>query len=42
VPAAADDAILEACRLEVQTGLEKVTGRAYDIVDRKDRHAGRS
>jgi lysophospholipid acyltransferase (LPLAT)-like uncharacterized protein len=42
VPPDADDAVMEQCRLMVQQRLGEVTDRAYEIVDRKDRHAGRS
>ncbi len=41
VPSEADDAMLERCRLEVEQELQRVTKRAYVIVDRKDRHADR-
>jgi lysophospholipid acyltransferase (LPLAT)-like uncharacterized protein len=41
VPADADDAELERCRLALQNILTEATERAYDIVDRKDRHAER-
>lgn len=41
VPAGADDAKLEECRAAVERGLGEVTQRAYQIVDRKDRHGGR-
>ena len=36
VPAEADDAALEAKRLEVEHGLNRVTERAYAIVDKRD------
>jgi lysophospholipid acyltransferase (LPLAT)-like uncharacterized protein len=42
VPANADEAEMERCRLAVQRGLEAATERAYEIVDRKDRHANRT
>jgi lysophospholipid acyltransferase (LPLAT)-like uncharacterized protein len=42
VPADADEALLEACRAAVERRLEEVTARAYEIVDRKDRHADRA
>jgi lysophospholipid acyltransferase (LPLAT)-like uncharacterized protein len=42
VPADADEALLEACRATVERRLEEVTARAYEIVDRKDRHADRA
>jgi lysophospholipid acyltransferase (LPLAT)-like uncharacterized protein len=42
VPADADDATMEQCRATVQQRLSQVTDRAYQIVDRKDRHAGLS
>jgi lysophospholipid acyltransferase (LPLAT)-like uncharacterized protein len=42
VPANADDAGMELCRTAVQRGLETVTARAYELVDRKVRHADRS
>lgn len=38
VPSDADDAMLERCRVEVEQGLRRMTERAYEIVDRKDRH----
>jgi lysophospholipid acyltransferase (LPLAT)-like uncharacterized protein len=41
VPAQADDAVMEQCREAVERGLGEVTRRAYEIVDRKDRHADR-
>jgi lysophospholipid acyltransferase (LPLAT)-like uncharacterized protein len=41
VPADADEAIVEQCRALVQQRLGQVTERAYEIVDRKDRHADR-
>jgi lysophospholipid acyltransferase (LPLAT)-like uncharacterized protein len=41
VPAAADDAALEHYRTAVERGLAEATRRAYEIVDRKDRHADR-
>jgi lysophospholipid acyltransferase (LPLAT)-like uncharacterized protein len=41
VPADADDAGLEACRVALQSRLAAVTERAYEIVDRKDCHADR-
>jgi lysophospholipid acyltransferase (LPLAT)-like uncharacterized protein len=40
VPPDADDATIEQCRVTVQQRLSQVTDRAYEIVDRKDRHAG--
>ena len=40
VPAGADEAMLETCRSEVQQRLDSVTVRAYEIVDRKERHVG--
>jgi len=40
VPAGADEAMLETCRSEVQRRLDSVTVRAYEIVDRKERHVG--
>jgi lysophospholipid acyltransferase (LPLAT)-like uncharacterized protein len=40
VPAGADEAMLETCRSEVQRRLDSVTARAYEIVDRKERHVG--
>jgi lysophospholipid acyltransferase (LPLAT)-like uncharacterized protein len=39
VPPDADDAEMEACRATVERRLAHVTERAYDIVDRKVRHA---
>jgi lysophospholipid acyltransferase (LPLAT)-like uncharacterized protein len=39
VPPEADDATLEQCRVMVEHRLRQVTDRAYEIVDRKDRHA---
>jgi lysophospholipid acyltransferase (LPLAT)-like uncharacterized protein len=39
VPADADDAKLEECRLALEQRLGQVTKRAYEIADRKDRHA---
>jgi len=39
VPADADDAMMEQCRVMVEQRLGQVTERAYRIVDRKDRHA---
>jgi lysophospholipid acyltransferase (LPLAT)-like uncharacterized protein len=39
VPGDADDAMLERYRVEVEQGLRTTTERAYEIVDRKDRHA---
>lgn len=39
VPPAADDAALALSRAAVERGLGMVTRRAYEIVDRKDRHA---
>jgi lysophospholipid acyltransferase (LPLAT)-like uncharacterized protein len=41
VPVDADDAMMEQCRAAVQQRLVEVTARAYEIVDRKDRHADR-
>jgi lysophospholipid acyltransferase (LPLAT)-like uncharacterized protein len=41
VPADADEAMMEQCRATVQQRLVQVTERAYEIVDRKDRHADR-
>ena len=41
VPADADDAMMERCRIMVEQRLSQVTERAYEIVDRKDRHADR-
>jgi hypothetical protein len=38
VPADADDATMEQCRVLVERRLSQVTDRAYEIVDRKDRH----
>jgi lysophospholipid acyltransferase (LPLAT)-like uncharacterized protein len=35
VPRDADDAVIEACRLEVETRLNAATARAYAIVDRR-------
>ena len=40
VPPDADDATMEQCRVMLEQGLRQVTDRAYEIVDRKDRHAG--
>ncbi|HMA71333.1 MAG TPA: lysophospholipid acyltransferase family protein [Xanthobacteraceae bacterium] len=42
VPADADDAMMEQCRAMLERGLSQVTDRAYEIVDRKDRHAASS
>ena len=42
VPPEADDATMEQCRVTVQQRLSQVTDRAYEIVDRKDRHGGLS
>jgi len=39
VPVDADDATMEECRVLVEQRLTEVTDRAYEIVDRKDRHA---
>jgi lysophospholipid acyltransferase (LPLAT)-like uncharacterized protein len=39
VPADADDAMMEHCRALVEQRLTQATARAYEIVDRKDRHA---
>jgi lysophospholipid acyltransferase (LPLAT)-like uncharacterized protein len=39
VPPDADDAMMEQCRVMVEKRLGQVTDRAYEIVDRKDRHA---
>ena len=36
VPAEADDDGLEACRLEVENGLNAATRHAYDLVGRSD------
>jgi hypothetical protein len=41
VPPDADDATMEQCRVMVERRLSQATDRAYDIVDRKDRHAGK-
>ncbi len=41
VPPDADDATMEQCRAMVERRLSQVTDRAYEIVDRKDRHAGK-
>ena len=41
VAADADDAMMEQCRTMVERRLVQVTDRAYEIVDRKDHHAGR-
>jgi lysophospholipid acyltransferase (LPLAT)-like uncharacterized protein len=41
VPADADEAMLETCRVAVEQALKQVTARAYAIVDRKDLHAGK-
>jgi lysophospholipid acyltransferase (LPLAT)-like uncharacterized protein len=38
VPGEADEVGLEKCRAEVEQELKRVTARAYEIVDRKDRH----
>jgi lysophospholipid acyltransferase (LPLAT)-like uncharacterized protein len=38
VPNDADEAMLEQCRLAVEQGLQRVTARAYAIVDGKVRH----
>jgi lysophospholipid acyltransferase (LPLAT)-like uncharacterized protein len=40
VPADADDATMERCRLLVEQGLIRVHDRAYEIVDHKKRHGG--
>jgi lysophospholipid acyltransferase (LPLAT)-like uncharacterized protein len=40
VPPDADDATMEKCRLLVEQSLTQVHDRAYEIVDRKKRHAG--
>jgi lysophospholipid acyltransferase (LPLAT)-like uncharacterized protein len=40
VPPDADDATMERCRATVEKQLSQVTDRAYEIVDRKHRHAG--
>ncbi len=42
VPPSADDTIMEQCRALVQQRLKEVHDRAYEIVDRKDRYAGRT
>jgi lysophospholipid acyltransferase (LPLAT)-like uncharacterized protein len=39
VPADADDAMMKQCRAALEQRLGQVTERAYEIVDRKDRHA---
>jgi lysophospholipid acyltransferase (LPLAT)-like uncharacterized protein len=39
VPADADDTMMERCRTVVEQRLSRATERAYEIVDRKDRHA---
>jgi lysophospholipid acyltransferase (LPLAT)-like uncharacterized protein len=39
VPADADDAMMEQCRVMMEQRLGQVTERAYEIVDRKERHA---
>lgn len=41
VPPDADDVMMEQCRAMVEQRLSEVTDRAYEIVDRKDRHAAR-
>jgi len=41
VAADADDAGMERCRAVLQSRLAEVTESAYEIVDRKDRHADR-
>jgi len=41
VPADADDTMMEQCRAMVEQRLTRTTDRAYEIVDRKDRHAAR-
>ena len=41
VPSHADDAAMEQCRALVEERLRDVTARAYEIVDRKARHADR-
>ena len=41
VPPDADDSMMEQCRAIVERRLSRVTERAYEIVDRKDRHAVR-
>jgi lysophospholipid acyltransferase (LPLAT)-like uncharacterized protein len=41
VPADADDAGMESCRATLQSRLGAATERAYDIVDRRDRHGRR-
>jgi lysophospholipid acyltransferase (LPLAT)-like uncharacterized protein len=38
VPADADDATMEECRIAVERHLNEATARAYEIVDRKGRH----
>jgi lysophospholipid acyltransferase (LPLAT)-like uncharacterized protein len=40
VPSDADDATMEHCRATVEKRLSQVTKRAYEIADRKHRHAG--
>jgi lysophospholipid acyltransferase (LPLAT)-like uncharacterized protein len=40
VPPDADHAAMEQCRAMVEKRLSQVTDRAYEVVDRKDRHAG--
>jgi lysophospholipid acyltransferase (LPLAT)-like uncharacterized protein len=39
VPADADDTMMEQCRAMVEQQLTRTTDRAYEIVDRKGRHA---
>jgi lysophospholipid acyltransferase (LPLAT)-like uncharacterized protein len=41
VPADADDAMMEQCRITLEQRLAEATARAYEIVDRKERHADR-
>jgi hypothetical protein len=41
VPADADDAVMEACRRQLEDNLNGATERAYAIADRKGGDAGR-
>jgi lysophospholipid acyltransferase (LPLAT)-like uncharacterized protein len=41
VPADADDAAMEQCRIALEQRLTETTKRAYEIVDRNGRHADR-
>jgi hypothetical protein len=42
VPADADDATMEQCRVLVERRLSEATDRAYEIVDRRNHRSGKT